>query len=93
MLAAITDRRIREQIAKRIDGLAHNPELQGKPLIGELSGLRSLRAAGQRYRIIYTVNRRIVTVIILAVGVREEGDRRDIYELAKKLIRMGLLAT
>ncbi|OGR89857.1 MAG: plasmid stabilization protein [Elusimicrobia bacterium RIFCSPHIGHO2_02_FULL_57_9] len=91
MLAAITDRRIREKIAQRIDGLAHYPEKQGKPLSGELAGYRSLRAAGQRYRIIYRTQNKRLLVLVVATGLRKEGDRQDIYFLAKKLIRLGLV--
>ncbi len=53
MLEAIQDRRVRDKIRDRIDGLAQEPEKQGKPLTGELTGYRSLRAVGQRYRVIY----------------------------------------
>ena len=91
MLEAIPDRRIQEQIRDRIDGLAHEPEQQGKPLRGELSGFRSLRAAGQRYRILYRVERAQVFVLLVAVGLRKEGDRHDIYRLAQKLIRLRLI--
>lgn len=90
LLEAIADRRIREQIRTRIDGLTHDPERQGKPMREELAGWRSLRAVGQRYRIIYRVDRRRVLVIVVAVGLRKEGDRQDIYRLAQKLIRLGL---
>ena len=90
-LEAIPDRRVREQIAKRIQDLTHDPEQQGKPLRGEFIGCRSLRAVGQRYRIIYRVERAKVLVIILALGLRKEGDRRDVYQLAQKLIRLGLI--
>ena len=51
----------------------------------------SLRAEGQRYRIIYRVEGDKVVVMIVAVGIREEGDRGDIYALAQKLVRLGLL--
>ena len=91
LLAAIADRRIRGQIRDRIDGLARDPELQGKPLRDELMGFRSLRAVGQRYRIIYRVDRHRVIVIVVAVGLRKEGDRSDIYRLAQKLIRLRLM--
>ena len=90
LLEGITDRRIREQIRNRIDGLAREPEQQGKPMRDELSGFRSLRAVGQRYRIIYRVDRGSVLVIVIAVGLRKEGDRQDIYRLAQKLVRLGL---
>ena len=37
-LKAIADRRIREQIRGRVDGLSHDPQQQGKPLRGEFAG-------------------------------------------------------
>ena len=90
-LEAIADRRIREQIRDRINGLARDPELQGKPLGGELAGFRSLRAAAQRYRIIYRVERARILVVVLTVGLRKQGDRSDVYRLAQKLIRLRFM--
>jgi mRNA interferase RelE/StbE len=92
MLSAIKDRRIQEQIRDRIDGLAHDPHLQGKPLLGELTGYRSLRPAAQRYRIIYRVHLSRVEVLVVAIGLRRGGDREDIYRLAKRLLRLRLLS-
>lgn len=57
----------------------------------ELMGFRSLRTVGQRYRIIYRVDRNRVLVIVVAVGLRKEGDRNDIYRLAQKLVRLRLI--
>lgn len=91
LLGGIADRRVRETVFKRIEGLAKDPEMQGKPLIDELAGYRSLRAAGQRYRIIYRVERGRVIVVVVAVGLRREGDRADVYQLARKLFRLRLL--
>lgn len=91
MLRAIQDRRIQRLISRRIDGLANEPEKQGDSLVGELLGYRSLRAAGERYRIIYRVNQDQVEVLVVALGIRREGDRADIYALAQRLIRLGLL--
>ena len=91
LLRQISDRRVQEKIRDRIDGLAYEPEKQGKPLTGELSGYRSLRAVGQRYRIIYRIEKEKVLVIVLAVGIRKEGSRTDVYELARKLFKSGLL--
>ena len=90
LLERIADRRVRQKIAAKIDALAHDPEKQGKPLTGELSGSRSVRTVGQRYRIVYRVDRGRVVVLVIAVGLRREGDRSDIYALAHKLIRLGL---
>ncbi len=67
------------------------PPLQGKPLIGELLGFRSVRAAGQRYRVLYRADGNSVTVVVVLVGPRKEGDKSDVYTLAKKLLRLGLL--
>ena len=59
--------------------------------MGELAGFRSVRAVGQRYRIVYRVERRVVTVLIVAVGRRRSGERSDVYELARRLLRQRLL--
>lgn len=91
MLAAISDRRIQEKIRDRIEALKQDPEKQGKPLAGELAGCRSLRAVGQRYRIIYRVESQKILVLVVAIGIRKEADKKDIYLLAHKLLRLGLL--
>jgi mRNA interferase RelE/StbE len=91
MVEAIGDRRIRGQIVGRVGELAKAPEVFGKPLMGELAGYRAVRAVGQRYRIIYRVERGLITVLVVAVGRRKEGDRKDIYELARRLLRQRLL--
>jgi mRNA interferase RelE/StbE len=90
-LSAIKDIRIRESISKRIEDLRHNPDKQGKPMIGELAEYRSLRAVGQRYRILYKVEVSRVVVSIIALSIRKDGDKADVYELARRLVRLGLL--
>lgn len=85
------DIRTRNQIAAKIDNLRSEPEKRGKPLQGSLSGFRSIRAAGQRYCIIYLIENREVVVLIVGVGIRKEGDKKDIYALMKKLVNSGLL--
>jgi mRNA interferase RelE/StbE len=91
LLAAIRDRRVRNQIFKRISRLDNDPEKQGKPLSAELANYRSVGAVGERYRIIYRVEEERVVVVVVAVGIRKAGDKKDVYELAKKLARLGLL--
>jgi len=81
----------RKQIIAKIDQLADEPLLLGKSLLGPLKEYRSVRAAGQRYRIIYKVIESNIVVIIVAVGIRKAGDRKDIYELMKKYIKTGIL--
>jgi mRNA interferase RelE/StbE len=89
-LHAITDRRIRKSIEDSIDSLEEDPDIKGKPLLRELMGYRSLRAARQRYRIIYQVDPDKKEVNVVAVGIRKEGSRQDIYSIAKKLVEAGL---
>ena len=90
MLQAIPDGRIRGKVGDVIDRLRQEPEKQGKSLLGELAGYRSVRAVGQRYRIIYKVEKSRVIVIVVAVGLRKEGAKKDIYALARKLLRLRL---
>ena len=81
----------RNQVLNKIESLRDEPLLLGKQLKGSLKEFRSIRAAGQRYRIIYKVQKTDIIIIILAVGIRKEGDKKDIYELMKKYIKTGLL--
>lgn len=81
----------RDTVLKRIEELAIEPEKFGKSLKGPLKGMRSVRVLGQRYRIIYTVEHGELLVVIVAVGIRTEGDKKDIYQLMKKYLRTGLL--
>jgi mRNA interferase RelE/StbE len=90
-LQDITDKRIRANLLERIEELSNDPENQGKPLRNELSGLRCVRVIGQRYRIIYKVDQERVIVFVVAVGIRKDGDRADIYQIAVKLMRSGFI--
>jgi len=91
MLAGVSDRRIRKKIFERAGGLVTEPGKKGKPLVGQLAGFRSLRVAGQRFRIIYRIEDDRIVVYIVAVCIRAEGSRKDIYSLAKKLVRLGIV--
>ena len=90
MLDDIADRGLRETLVRRMRKLADDPEQQGKPLLAELAGYESVHAAG-RYRIIYRLDRSANSVYVVAVGIRREGDKRDVYALTKKLLDLGLL--
>lgn len=91
MLRKISDRRIQEKIDERIKSLSTEPEKQGKELGGDLEGYRSVRAVGQRYRIIYRIDGDNVIVVVVALGIRKEGDKKDVYKLAQRLFKLGLL--
>lgn len=77
---------------------AHDPALVHKPLIGPLAGY--YRITYSRYRAIYKVHREKLTsgevlvnihILFVAVGIRKEGDKKDVYRLAQKLFELGLL--
>lgn len=91
MLLDVSDRREREHLRQRIRQLAEEPEKQGKALGDDLAGYRSVRAVGQRYRIIYRVERGKVVVVVVALGRRKSGSKKDVYSVVKKLLRAGLL--
>ncbi len=90
-LETITDRRTRSAIVRRIDALSEEPQKQGKPLRSWLAGFRSVRAAGQRYRIVYRIEDTKKRVLVYMVGIRKEGSRRDVYALAEHLVQRGLV--
>jgi len=90
-LESIADRRTRSAIVRRIDALAEEPKKQGKPLRGWLAGFFSTRAAGQRHRVVYTVDDEKKQVLVYLVGIRKEGSHRDIYALAERLVQRGLI--
>ena len=90
-LKAIQDVRIRSSLVERIEKLSDDPDKQGKPLVAELVGYRCVRAVGQRYRILYRLIEDRVVVVVVTVGIRKDSDKKDVYALARKLIRAGLL--
>ena len=90
LIDKISDKKIQRTILNRIEGLSDEPNKQGKMLVKELSGFRSIHAAG-RYRIIYKVDKQTVIIYILAAGIRKQGDKKDIYKITKKLLNAGLL--
>lgn len=91
MLRDIRDRRVRQLLLERIEQLATEPEKQGKPLRDEFGDYRSVRAVGQRYRIIFRVYAAEVVVMVVLVGRRKQDSRDDVYALAKRLLRLGVL--
>lgn len=90
LIKNISDKKLQRTILLRIEGLSEDPDKQGKMLTSELSGFRSIHAAG-RYRVIYKVDKHTVFVYILAAGIRKQGDKKDIYKITKKLLKAGLI--
>ena len=86
-LAAISDQGTVQAIIRKAAGLKAEPHKQGKPLKGVLANYRSVRAAGQRYRIVYQVAAHAGQIVIVVIRIRKAGDRSDAYEVAEK--RLG----
>ena len=55
-------------IRRGLDLIREDPE-SGKELKDDLAGLRSLRTG--RFRIVYRIDRRIITVLVVGVGPRK----------------------
>ena len=88
-------------IIKKIGALRDaDPRRVGKPLVGPLQGCR--RITYGRYRALFSVEEQPladgdvllrVTVRVVAVGIRKEHDKHDVYNVALKLIELGLIPT
>lgn len=84
LLSKVKDQREQKGLGKRIEQLKTEPDKQGKALSGVLKGYRSIRALGQRYRIVYRVDKEKIIVVIVGAGIRKEGDKKDIYKILNK---------
>lgn len=91
MLKNIKDTRIRKKIVETIDSLDYEPQKKGKSMIDDLIGFKSIRSVGQRYRVLYKIDNDKIIVFVVALGIRKDGDKKDIYSLAKKLLQQGLI--
>ena len=58
--------------------LTEAPEDYGFPLARDLAGFYKLRVG--QHRVVYHVENELVYVLVLAVGKRAEGDRKNVYE-------------
>lgn len=85
-LTKIKDKRHQQLLIERIEQLQNEPEKQGKALTQTLKGYRSIRAVGQRYRIVYKVEKQEVSVIVVGLGLRKEGSRKDVYAILQRLL-------
>lgn len=84
---ALRDRRIATRLADLMEDLSSDPQLKGSHLRGEFAGLLSRHCLGNRFRIIYRIDASHHTVVIVSLGIRKAGDKNDVYELTKKIMR------
>jgi mRNA interferase RelE/StbE len=61
-------------IALTLGGISENPHRVGKPLVGELEGLRSARRGD--FRVIYEIDESTRTVVVLRVQHRADVYRK-----------------
>jgi mRNA interferase RelE/StbE len=94
-------RKVRQGLIAKIDGLKNcDPREAHKPLLGPLQGCRSIKYS--RYRAIYrTETQELVSgavlvqvkVQIILTGIRKERDKKDVYEVAKRLVELGIISS
>jgi mRNA interferase RelE/StbE len=93
-------RKVRRGLLDKANELktASDPAAVHKPLTDVLQGY--YRISYGRYRAIYRVDREKgqggmvvlrVRVLFVAAGIRKEGDKGDVYRLAQRLVRLGLV--
>ena len=85
-LADITDKRIQRNIYNRLLRLEKDPDRQGEALTENLTGYRSVRAANERYRIIYRIKDEEAVVSVEFIGIRREGSKSDVYVLFSQIV-------
>ena len=80
-IKAIKDKRVRKAITERIRQLNTDPEKCGKPLTGNLEHHYRIKVL-RRWRVVYRVAKIGKTVVVVLVGIRKAGDKKDVYESA-----------
>jgi hypothetical protein len=84
-LRRVRDKKLRRNIVFASDALADEADA-GNPLAPPLDGLGSVHAAGDRWRVLYRVEKRLVQVVL--GGPRRPGEPADVYELAARWIEL-----
>lgn len=78
------EKNVRREIFKEIMILEGQPK-SGKPLVGPLLGLYSLRIRN-RYRAVYRIDEETERIYVELVGERKPGRIDDVYQAAKRLL-------
>lgn len=90
-LTSIKDSRVQQGLKNALERLREDPDKRGKALRDDLLGFRSLRAVGERYRIVYQVVEEQHKVNVVAVGIRKEGSSQDAYKVTSQLVKRGAI--
>jgi mRNA interferase RelE/StbE len=91
--------KVRKGLLDKADELKKSdPREASKPLVGPLAN--HYRIVYSRYRAVYRVDEERdkagktvlrLTVIFVAAGIRKEQSREDVYRLAEKIVRLGVI--
>jgi mRNA-degrading endonuclease RelE of RelBE toxin-antitoxin system len=78
------EKNVRRDVFRAIVPLADEPKA-GKPLVGSLSGLYSLRVRNH-YRVVYRIDDQAERIYVEFVGERKPGRQDDVYQAARRLL-------
>lgn len=78
------EKNVRREIFKEIMALESQPK-SGKPLVGPLLGLYSLRVRNH-YRAVYRIDEEAEQIYVELIGERKPGRMEDVYQVALKLL-------
>ncbi len=90
-------KKVRHGLFQKIDALQEgDPRIGQKPLLGPLQGY--YRVTYSRYRALFSAQEEElakgllhIKVTVVLVGIRKADDKKNVYEIAKKLIKLGLI--
>jgi mRNA interferase RelE/StbE len=80
------DPKVRDSLREKIRAFGLDPRL-GKPLTGDLKGCH--RVTHGRVRCVVRRAEEITVVLVIAVGVRKEGSKKDPYAFSKHVLDMA----
>ena len=87
MIEAIQDKREQQGVIECLQKLKIEPLQQGKPLTADLKGYYSVRAVGQRFRIVYQVKADQILVIVVGTGsVTWDKTTLSVYTLERSRV-------
>jgi hypothetical protein len=86
---ALTYLAVRSAVERVLASPTHSLDSKHQ-LRGELAGVRRLKLGpSSRYRLIYITSEKHKKSIILWIGYRKAGDKRDAYTVLTKMLRAG----
>lgn len=75
------DSQVQKQLKLKLAERLENPEVQKDKLQGELANCYKIKLRSLGYRLVYQVNKKQITVLVISVGRR---DKLEVYQNASK---------